>query len=149
MHSCNQGGRDCLCGSCPHPAANSQGQYAGPGNGGYQRGGKRLPILPGHLQGSIAGLPLEAHGVLMYPLQLLMGNMSLATLLAIPPGVHCHGGTYPIQLLQQHLHPQESNGDVIHLTRCHPHHSLETKLWEPLKSHPTRNGKMGYLLRNS
>ena len=29
--------------------------------------------------------PPEAHGVLMYPLQLLMGNMSLATLLAIPP----------------------------------------------------------------
>ena len=29
--------------------------------------------------------PLEAHGVPTYPLQLLMGNMSLATLLAISP----------------------------------------------------------------
>ena len=31
--------------------------------------------------------PLETHGVLMCPLQLLMGNMSLATLLAIPSQV--------------------------------------------------------------
>ena len=31
--------------------------------------------------------PLEAHGVLMWPLQLLMGNMSLAAVLAIPPQV--------------------------------------------------------------
>ena len=29
--------------------------------------------------------PLEAHGVLMCPFQLLMGNMFLATVLAIPP----------------------------------------------------------------
>ena len=29
--------------------------------------------------------PPEAHGILMYPLQLLMGNMSLAALLAISP----------------------------------------------------------------
>ena len=29
--------------------------------------------------------PLEAHGVLVYPLQLLTGNMSLAALLAISP----------------------------------------------------------------
>ena len=38
---------------------------------------------------------LEACGVLMCPLQLLMGNMSLATLLALSPGLYCQGGIYP------------------------------------------------------
>ena len=44
----------------------------------------------------------EAHGVLMYLLQLLMGNMSLATLLAIPPSIHCQGGTYPCDFLSNY-----------------------------------------------
>ena len=34
---------------------------------------------------ALQACPPEAHGVLLCPLQLLMGNMSLATLLAIPP----------------------------------------------------------------
>ena len=34
---------------------------------------------------ALQACPLEAHGVLMCPLQLMRGNMSLATLLAIPP----------------------------------------------------------------
>ena len=57
VHCHNQGGRDCLCWLCLHPAANSQGQYAGPGKGGYQIGGKRPPILPCFLWGGTAGLP--------------------------------------------------------------------------------------------
>ena len=55
----------------------------------------RLPIFPNHLQVALQICPLGAHGVLMYPLQLLMGNMSLTTLLAIPPQVfQCQRGTY-------------------------------------------------------
>ena len=44
---------------------------------------------------ALQACPGEACGVLMNPLQLLMGNMSLATLMAIPPGIHHHEGTYP------------------------------------------------------
>ena len=46
-----------------------------------------MPIFPNCLWSSTTNLPLGAHGVVMYPLQLLMGNLSLATLLAIPPQV--------------------------------------------------------------
>ena len=38
--------------------------------------------------------PPEACGVLMCPLQFLMGNMSLATLLMLPPRAYCQGGIY-------------------------------------------------------
>ena len=62
-------------------AASSQGQYGGSGKGG----GARLPIFPNCLWGCPKDLPPGAHGVQMYPLQLLTGNMPLATLLAFPP----------------------------------------------------------------
>ena len=52
---------------------------------GHRGGGDRLSILPSHLWKGLHVCSLEAWGVLMCPLQLLMGNMSLATLLAIPP----------------------------------------------------------------
>ena len=45
----------------------------------------RLPIFPNCLWGGPPDLPPGAHRVLMYPLQLLTRNMSLVTLLAIPP----------------------------------------------------------------
>ena len=34
------GGGDCLCGSCPHPATSSQGQYGGPRKEGHWGGEK-------------------------------------------------------------------------------------------------------------
>ena len=57
----------------------------GPRKEAHQGGEKRLPMFPNHLWSSTAVMPPEAHLVLMYPLQLLMGNISLAALLAISP----------------------------------------------------------------
>ena len=67
---------------------------------------------------ALQACPPEACGIPMYPLQLLMGNMSLATLLAISPGHPPQWEKWPlqlpIQLHQWHPHP---NGDAVHLGR--------------------------------
>ena len=103
----------------PTPCNKLTGQYGGPRKEGHQGGGERLPIFPNCLWGGTTGLPLEAHGVLMYPLQLLMGNMSLVTLLAISPQPSYHNaGTHslqpPTQPHWQCPHPlQESNSNAI------------------------------------
>ena len=63
--------------------------------------------------------PPEAHGVLMYPLQLFMGNMSLTTLLAIHP---------PVSTTRE-----ESTLVICNpSTPAAPTPSLGTKQWHPL-----------------
>ena len=57
------------------------------GNGSHGRRGERPPLLPNCLWNGTVGLPPGSMGVLMGPLHLLTGNMSLATLLNIPPQV--------------------------------------------------------------
>ena len=129
-YMCNsyQGGRGNLCRSHLHSTTIAQWQYAGHRKGGHWGGRERLPIFPNCLQGGTAGLSPEAHGVLMYTLQLLMGNMSLATLLAISPSHPPQWGHLPLQLPIQ-LHqwypcpPQEPNSHAICPTKRWPHHS--------------------------
>ena len=62
--------------------------------------------------------PPEACEILMYPLPLLMGNMSLAALLAISTQLSTAMGNLPLQLpVQLHqLHPHP-NSDTIHPDR--------------------------------
>ena len=48
---------------------------------GHREGRVGSPILSGGVQSSLTYLSCRSQGVLMYPLQLLMGNVSLATLL--------------------------------------------------------------------
>ena len=55
------------------------------GNRTHGRGGERPPLLPNCLWNGTTGLPLEGRGILMGPLNLLMGNMPFATLLNISP----------------------------------------------------------------
>ena len=102
---------------------------------------------------ALQACPMEAHGVLMGPLHLLMGNMPLATLLNIPPLVPPLGKNlpswFPLIQLQWHLGPpQGPNDGTLCLTRQCPHHSQEMKLWGFLKSHPTLDRKMRCLSRN-
>ena len=64
----------------------------------------------------------EVQGVLMYPLQLLMGNMSLATLLATTAQLAIPIGRptpqLPLQLWQRHPHLQQGpNNNAFHPTR--------------------------------
>ena len=97
--------------------------------------------------------PLKAQEVLICHLQMLMGNMSLATLLAIPPRHQPSGRNpplwFPIQPPWWHLYPpQGPNNDTICSIRWCLCHSQETKLPGFWKSHPTRNGRMRCLLRN-
>ena len=47
---------------------------------------------------ALQACPPEAHGILMYTLQLLTGNMSLATLLAISPQPSTRMGNLILQL---------------------------------------------------
>ena len=90
--------------------------------------------------------PPEAHGVLMCPLQMLMMNMSLATLLAIPSQVSTtrEEPTPEISHLTTPAAPVPSSGTKQwhHLSNpaaCFP--SLVMKLWRPLKSHTNRSRK--------
>ena len=71
----------------PIPSNNCMQKICNNGNRCHGRGEERLPLLSNHLWNGTSGLPLEAHGVLIGPFQLLMGNMSLATLLHILPQV--------------------------------------------------------------
>ena len=72
------------------------------GKVGHRGGGERLPILPSHLWDGPTGLPPRSLRVLMCPLHLLMGNISLATLLAIPPNANHQGGIHPCDFLFNH-----------------------------------------------
>ena len=124
-----------LCASCPlHPTVTCR-RYAASRDRNHGRGGERQPLLPNHLWSSTASQSPEACGVLMYPIQLSMGNMSLATLLAIPLWYLPPGRNlplwFPIQLLLWHpCPPWGPNNDTICPTRWHPHHSQEMKLWD-------------------
>ena len=123
MHSSYQGGGDLLCGACLHPTTITWGTYAVNGEGSYWGGREGLPVFSNCLQSSAS----EACWVLMCPLQLLMGNMSLAALLAIPPS-HPLPEKLSLKLpVQLHWHPPHPIGNAIYLGR-----RLQNQL--PLKS---------------
>ena len=71
---------------------------------------------------ALQACPLKAHGVLMCPLQLLTGNVSLAAMLATTPNQpqwaenHCQQPPHPQCQGCQH-HQPKWNGGVNHLTR--------------------------------
>ena len=76
-------------------------------------------------EATLQACPPKDHGVLMYPLELLTGNMSLAALLATTPQLATTVGTpTPTTSLSphwKHSHLQQGpNNDAIHPTRKHP-----------------------------
>ena len=90
---------------------------------GHREGRAGLPILSGGMWNNFTSLSHRSPGILMYPLQLLMVNVSLATLLATttqlatpirrPPTTPSNCGGHP------HLQ-WGPNNDTIHLTRGWP-----------------------------
>ena len=72
--------------------------------------------------------PPKAHGVLMYPLQLLMRNMSLAALLAISPQSSTATGEPALKLpAQLSWQPVHQNSNAIHLEERLPDQPLLPK----------------------
>ena len=70
---------------------------------------------------ALQACPLKAHGVLMYPLQLLTWNMSLSTLLMTTPqpatAIRKPMTATPLQPCQRHLYLQWGpNNDALHQT---------------------------------
>ena len=112
MHSSYQGGGDHLYRACLHPTTITWGTYVGNGEGSYWGRREGLPVFSNCLQSSTVCLSPRSMRVLMCPLQLLMRNMSLAALLAIPPIIHCHKGTCPWNSLSNHI------GDPMSKWQC-------------------------------
>ena len=86
-----------------------------------------LPIFFGGLQSmALQACPPKACGVLMYHLQLLTGNMSLAALLlTTPPTGHCNQETYPHNSPSDHIRDTHtSNGDQMTMPFIRPGGSL-------------------------
>ena len=89
---------------------------------------------------ALQACPPEAHGVLIGPLQLLMGNMPLATLLNIPPRYLLLERNLPswspIQPPPWHPGPPPGpNDDTLPLAMWCPCLNQETRLQGHLKSH--------------
>ena len=94
---------------------------------------------------TLQACPSEAHGVLFGPLQLLMVNIPLATLLNIPQVCSTRqksASMVPLPQLQQHLGPLLGPNDgTLNPTMQCPCHGQEAQLWGLLKSHPTLRQK--------
>ena len=102
--------------------------------------------------------PIKDHGVLMYALQILTGNMPLATMLATTLQPATVGrepsSTASHSLCQRCQHPwPELNGSAAHPTRKKWHWNQRKRKWlgwtSLLKSIPTRGRKRGSPLQGS
>ena len=124
LHSCHQRGWGRLYNCCLHPTTNSQGKCANAGAQGESRRGMGLPSLSVDLWVALWASPLETHGALMYPLQLLTSNVLLAAILGMmattqPQAVTCKDQCQQLPSQVHHrwqCHETAENASNIHLT---------------------------------